>query len=159
MGRSRIAFPCCSRSVGCTQMLANQPTKSVVIVDDDKTYGDLILEMLGITLDCPVYAFTKPLDALAALPHVSPSVVVTDYNMPQMNGLDFIRRASPLVPQAAFVLITGHDLSAYKDDMNRLSLLRGFLPKPFGSRQLADEILRVWPRNLAMALRTDATSV
>jgi two-component system C4-dicarboxylate transport response regulator DctD len=136
----------------------NQPKKSVVLVDDDKVYADLMIEMIEMSLDCKVHAFTRPLEALKAIQNVDPGVVVTDYNMPQLNGLEFIRKASPLIPRANFVLITGHDLSAYKDEMDRLGALKGFLAKPFGSRKLADEIRRVWPNNGASPA-TDATSV
>jgi DNA-binding NarL/FixJ family response regulator len=133
----------------------NQPKKSVVLVDDDKVYAELMIEMIEMSLDCKVHAFTRPLEALKAVQIVDPSVIVTDYNMPQLNGLEFIRKASALVPRANFVLITGHDLSAYKDEMDRLGALKGFLPKPFGSRKLADEIRRVWPAN-KVAPATDA---
>jgi DNA-binding NtrC family response regulator len=136
----------------------NPPNKSVVLVDDDKLYADLMIEMIAMSLDCKVHAFTRPLDALEALSSVDPSVVVTDYNMPDLNGLEFIRQASPLVPKANFVLMTGHDLSAFKDEMDRLGALKGFLAKPFGSRKLADEIKRVWPNKGALPA-TDATSV
>ena len=137
----------------------NQPTKTVILVDDDREYADLMIEMLATSLDCTVLAFTRPLDALQALVHADPSVVVTDYNMPQLDGLAFIRKASSLVPQAVFVLISGHDLSDYKDEMDRLGPLKGFLAKPISSRKLADEIRRVWPGNGITAPGADATSV
>ena len=121
------------------------PTKAIVLVDDEKSYTDLLTQMLADNLDCPVHAFSRPLEALKALPLLSPGVIVTDYYMPQLDGLEFIRQASALVPGAAFVLITGHNLSAEEDSMARLTALKGFLAKPFGWRKLADEILRVWP--------------
>ena len=135
------------------------PPKAIVLVDDEKSYTDLLTQMLAENLDCPVHAFSRPADALAKLPSLNPGVVVTDYYMPNLNGLDFIRQATPLVPDAAFVLITGHNLSAEKDTMERLKALKGFLPKPFGWRKLADEILRVWPDPATVPMhRADATS-
>jgi DNA-binding NtrC family response regulator len=119
--------------------------KSIVLVDDERSYTDLLTAMLEENLDCPVHAFSRPLEALKALPSLDAGVIVTDYFMPQLNGLDLIRQAAPLVPEAVFVLITGHNLSAEKDAMERLPALKAFLAKPFGWRKLADEILRVWP--------------
>lgn len=104
--------------------------------------------MLSEYFDCPIHAFARPLDALKVLPGLAPAVVVTDYNMPQVTGLEFIREATPLVPAAAFVIITGHNLSAAEDEMKRLTALKGLLAKPFGWRKLADEILRVWPPSI-----------
>jgi len=131
-----------------------------VLVDDEKSYTDLLTQMLAENLDCPVHAFARPLEAIKALPALNPGVIVTDYYMPQLNGLEFIRQAAPLVPETAFVMITGHNLSAEEDTMSRLPALKGFLAKPFGWRKLADEILRVWPRHLvAPAPRAGVPSI
>lgn len=116
----------------------------------------MVMEHLG----CKVITFTRPLDALGELSTILPAVVVTDYFMPQMNGLDFIRRAAPVVPRASFLLITGHNLDPVEDELLRLRPLRGRMSKPFGWRKLADEILRVWPNPaVAPAQHADATSV
>ena len=136
------------------------PPKAIVLVDDERSYTDLMSQMLAENLDCPVHTFTRPLEALKALPLINPGVIVTDYYMPQLNGLEFIREAAPIVPTAAFVLITGHNLSAEEDTMARLKPLKGFLAKPFGWRKLADEIIRVWPEHsVAPMHKADATSL
>ncbi len=135
------------------------PKQSIVLVDDEKSYTDLMSQMLEENLDCRVVTFIRPLDALSALAELRPPVVVTDYYMPQINGLEFIRRATKLVPDAAFVLITGHNLGEVDDEIGRLAPLKGFLPKPFGWRRLADEILRVWPdQTTAPSYRANAAS-
>jgi DNA-binding NtrC family response regulator len=134
--------------------------KSIVLVDDEKSYTDLLGQMLADNLECPVHAFSRPLDALAALPSINPGVIVTDFHMPQLTGFEFIRRASEVAPQATFVLITGHNLSEKENEMAGLKLLKGFLAKPFGWRKLADEIIRVWPKeSAAPSHRADATSL
>lgn len=134
--------------------------KSIVLVDDEKSYTDLLSQMVAENLDCPVHAFTRPLDALAALSSIDPAVIVTDFDMPQLSGFEFIRRATKIVPQAHFVLITGHNLSESEEEMARLSGLKGVLRKPFGWRKLADEIIRVWPQScMAPSHRADVTSL
>lgn len=128
------------------------PSRAIALVDDEKSYTDLLTQMLADNLDCPVHAFSRPRDALAELPRLKPSVIVTDYYMPQLNGLEFIRQAALLAPNSAFILITGHNLSSEEDAMARLPMLKGCLEKPFGWRKLADEILRVWPNHPAVPL-------
>lgn len=125
------------------------PTKSIVLLDDEKSYTDLMTQLLSEGLHCPVHGFIRPLDALQALPDIRPTVIVTDYSMPQITGIEFIRQASPLAPGAVFVMITGNDLSEQQDELDRLSALKGFLPKPFGWIRLAHEIMRVWPEGVA----------
>ena len=134
--------------------------KSIVLVDDEKSYTELMSQMLADNLDCPVHAFTRPLEALKAIPAIDPGVIVTDYFMPQLNGIDFIRQATAIAPKAAFVMITEHNLTAEEDQLAKLPALKGFLAKPFGWRKLADEILRVWPaESTAPGDRANATSL
>ena len=134
--------------------------KAIVLVDDERSYTDLMSQMLADNLDCTVHAFTRPLEALKALPQLSPGVVVTDYFMPQLDGLEFIRQAAPLVPNTSFVLITGHNLTAEQEKLEQLKPLKGFLAKPFGWRKLADEIIRVWPDDSPSPMhKADATSL
>jgi DNA-binding NtrC family response regulator len=133
--------------------------KSIVLVDDEQSYNDLMRQLLSDNLDCPVHGFIRPRAALQALPVLDPGVIVSDYFMPEMSGLDFIRQASDLAPAAAFVLISGNNLTAESDRIAALPRLRGVLAKPFGWRKLADEILRVWPADIAApASRTGAPS-
>ena len=87
------------------------PPKAIVLVDDERSYTELMTQMLADNLDCTVHGFTRPLEALKSLPQIDPGVIVTDYFMPQLDGLEFIRQASAIVPHAVFVMITGHNLS------------------------------------------------
>jgi Response regulator containing CheY-like receiver, AAA-type ATPase, and DNA-binding domains len=115
------------------------PSKAIVLVDDEKSYVDLLANMLTENLGCPVISFTRPLDALAALPGLNVGVVVTDYHMPQMDGFEFIRAATPLVPGIPFIVITGHS-HLIDHIIEPDSPLRSVLAKPFGWRTLAKEI-------------------
>jgi len=140
-----LPFPGAQPTVSPAATVNLAPSRAIVLVDDEKSYTDLLTQMLADNLDCPVHAFSRPRAALAEIPQINPGVIVTDYYMPQLNGLEFIRLAAPLVPSGAFILITGHNLSSEEDTMARLPMLKGCLEKPFGWRKLADEILRVWP--------------
>ena len=140
--------------------LNHASTKAIVLVDDEKSYNDLIRQMLVENLDCPVHGYTRPLEALDDLRAIDPAVIVTDYFMPEMNGIEFIHRAVPLVPNAVFVMISGNNLAAEKERMAQIAALKAFLAKPFGWRKLADEILRVWPSDIPPpSNRADAASL
>jgi DNA-binding NarL/FixJ family response regulator len=101
--------------------------------------------MIADNLDCAVHVFTRPMEAMARLSKISAGVVVTDYSMPQMNGVEFIKRASKIAPDAAFVLISGEDLDPLEDELARLRRLKIRLRKPFGWRPLAEAVIKVWP--------------
>jgi DNA-binding NarL/FixJ family response regulator len=123
----------------------HSPHRSIVIVDDEKSYAELIAQMIADNLDCTVYAFTRPMEALGGLTKISAGVVVTDYSMPQMNGIEFIKRATRIAPSAAFIMISGDDLDPLGDELGRLRRLKMRLRKPFGWRPLADAVINVWP--------------
>lgn len=101
--------------------------------------------MLRENLRCPVHPFSRPRAALAALPHLHAAVVVTDYCMPELDGFDVIRVASRQYPALPFILISGHVIDPAALQIREATPLRAFLPKPFGWRALADEILRQAP--------------
>jgi hypothetical protein len=61
--------------------------------------------------------------------------------MPQFSGFEFIRRASEMLPGVPFILMTGNAQRYEDDELMSNSPLRAILPKPFGWKKLADEII------------------
>jgi len=116
---------------------------------------ELMAQMIGENMDCKVHAFTNPVVALENLAGISAGVVITDYSMPQMDGIEFIRRATKVTPKSAFIMITGHDLDIMKDDLDALKRLKLRLQKPFGWRPLAEAVLSVWPGDDSPVLREE----
>ena len=109
--------------------------KAIVIVDDEKSYVDLLSELVKEHFVNPVITFTRPLDALQALPQLNVGIVVTDYYMPQLTGLEFIVRARGLKPGVPFIIVTGHGVHLSEDDFSHLPELRAVLHKPLGWRE------------------------
>jgi DNA-binding NtrC family response regulator len=122
-----------------------KPRKVIVIVDDEPSYAALLSQLLTDSLDCEVVTFMRPLDALAALPSLDVGVVVSDFSMPKLNGLEFITQAEPLVPGTPFIVVTGHTVGLPLESFARISAVKALLRKPVSWRKLAEEILRVWP--------------
>lgn len=132
---------------------------SVVILDDERSYVELMAKMLAENLDCDVHHYTRPLDALQNLAEIGPSVVVTDYFMPQVDGVEFVRRASVIAPKAVFIMISGHDLDTIGHELSRLKRLKKRLQKPFGWRPLADAVIEVWPGKDAPSIREEVEEI
>ncbi|MHB8533920.1 MAG: HD-GYP domain-containing protein [Sulfuricaulis sp.] len=81
---------------------------SILIVDDQFT-SRKILEQLLITLGdhLDVKTFVEPIDALEwAMVH-QPDLVLTDYKMPNMNGIEFTRRFRERYPDVPLIVVTG----------------------------------------------------
>jgi DNA-binding NtrC family response regulator len=131
-------------------------SRGVVIIDDDKPCTELLTELLAQNLCCPIHAFTSSLEALAALPAIDAALVVTDYYLPQLNGIEFILEANKLKPELAYIIMTGHPSRLTDESLAKLPNLKSVLSKPFNWRRLNDEIVMYWPPGTRAALREPA---
>ncbi len=116
-----------------------------MIVDDEQSYLDLLAVILGDLLSCPVATFARPADALEAMKSLEVGIIVTDFYMPEIDGVEFLRRAALLKPEVPAIMITGHADALGQRERGGLANLKTILAKPFGAQVLADNIRRYWP--------------
>jgi len=119
--------------------------RAIFIVDDEKSYVDLLAQMLSDQFSNPIHAFTRPAALIETAKSIEPGLVVTDYQMPQMDGIELIKRMRVEHPGVPFVMITGHGLRLTREELDRLPELHCVLYKPFGWRALSSEIRKAWP--------------
>ncbi|MCB0192427.1 MAG: response regulator [Anaerolineae bacterium] len=107
-------------------------SKQILVVDDDADL--LFLVAYGIKSLSPEYQVTTAEDGASALEHMQKKrfdLVVSDYMMPEMTGLDLIRAGHTCLPDALFVLMTAHhDTSYVRENISEINL-HGFISKPF----------------------------
>jgi CheY-like chemotaxis protein len=107
------------------------------VVDDELMLLDLaatILEPLGFK----VRTFSDPKQALAEYPAARPLVVVTDYAMGEMNGLDLVRECRRINPCQKIILVSGTvDENIYAGMQSRPDC---FLAKPYQIRDFVESI-------------------
>jgi DNA-binding NarL/FixJ family response regulator len=83
---------------------------TVLIVDDERTFGEALEVALDREKDLRViHVATDGLDAVASATEYQPDVVLMDASMPGMNGLEATRRIKQCDPDAAVVILSGHD--------------------------------------------------
>lgn len=126
-----------------------------MIVDDETSYIDLLAQLIGDNLNRPVFTFSRPTEALQALPDIDVGAIVTDFYMPDLNGFEFIQRASAIVPGVPFILITGHGLDLTDEESAQFPALKSVIHKPFLWRRLAMEIIKYWPESHPPVERAD----
>ncbi|MGA3008299.1 MAG: response regulator [Opitutaceae bacterium] len=136
-------------------MSTSRSNKAIVIVDDETSYVDLLAQLLSDNLNCPVFTFARPLEAIEAFSHIEVGTVVTDFYMPQLNGFEFITRASALLPGVPFILITGHAIDLSEEEFAQFPALKSVLHKPFVWRRVATEILKFWPEERPLVAQAD----
>lgn len=111
-----------------------QPT--VVIVDDEEMVLTSIKALLQLETEFRVQGFTDPQEAARFLENGPVDVVVSDYLMPRMNGIQLLGRVKQLQPEASRVLLTGHaDKQSAIQAINEVGLFQ-YLEKPWDNDQL-----------------------
>lgn len=112
-----------------------------MLVDDDAMVCDVLAQQLE-TLGYRVSVASGGLEALSKLssePRVN--VLVTDYSMPGMNGLDLIEEARRHFPEVPAVLLTGFADDALQQRSEALAVTSTvMLRKPVSAEQLAAAI-------------------
>ena len=89
--------------------------KKILILDDDKLQLQLLQEILHRTIDdtWQVFACLHVSEALTLLHNEQPSLMLLDVEMPEMNGMDFIRHINH--SQMKVVAMTAHDSSILEE--------------------------------------------
>lgn len=95
-------------------------------------------------MSCPVLTFSRAAEALEAIPTQEIGAIVTDYYMPQVDGIEFIRRVRALSPGVPFVMITGHGIEFESADLSPFPEVRAVMHKPFRWQQLAEKVIEHW---------------
>ncbi len=128
------------------------PNTRILVVDDMPTIRDLVKNQLrGMGFKNIIEAF----DGEAALALVisnqvggSPiELIVSDWNMPKMTGLEFLKqiRASEQFAKLPFVLLT----SESDRDQVTEAIMAGvsqYLVKPFAAKAFEDKLKSVWAK-------------
>lgn len=135
----------------------NSRRKALVLIDDEKAYIDLLAQLLSENLGCEVITFTRPREALAAMPSLAVGCVVTDFHMPEMNGYELIRRGSVLLPGIPFIMISGHAVHLFDDQPDWPPAMCALLPKPFSWRVLTQYIAQYAPDFVVSLASADAS--
>jgi two-component system response regulator RpfG len=114
------------------------PAVNTVMVVDDQSTGRAILEQVVRSLDdnVTVEGFARPVDAMVWATRNVADLVLVDYMMPEMDGIDFVKRlrAIPGYEHVPMVMVTVHD-----DRKVRYAALDAgitdFLTKPVDARE------------------------
>ncbi len=119
--------------------MSTVPTERVLIVDDD----ELILKALARILEAAGFeprCYAVPDEALRAIERDAPVVVISDYMMPDMDGVTFLKRARERFPGAARILCTAaEDFRVALQAVNAGEVFR-IISKPWHQQELLSTV-------------------
>jgi DNA-binding NtrC family response regulator len=112
----------------------HQPT--VLIVDDEDMVITSVKAFLQLETDFDIRGFSDPVEAADYAVHNPVDVIVSDYLMPKMNGIQLLAKVKEAQPETSRVLLTGHaDKQSAIQAINEVALFQ-YLEKPWDNAQL-----------------------
>ncbi len=115
-----------------------QPEQTVYVIDDDEAVRqslEFLLKTAGIT----VLGFESAKVFLEQLPHIKSGCIITDVRMPEISGIDVLRRVRDTSAHIPVIVITGHgDVSLAVEAMKVGAV--DFLEKPFDDEMLLSSV-------------------
>jgi chemosensory pili system protein ChpA (sensor histidine kinase/response regulator) len=116
---------------------------TVMVVDDSLTVRKITSRML--TREGYQVVLAKDgVDALEQLLDVTPDVILSDIEMPRMDGFDFVRnlRADPALAALPVIMITSRIAQKHRDYAYELGV-QHYLGKPYGEEELLGLVARL----------------
>jgi DNA-binding NtrC family response regulator len=120
-------------------------TKKIVLVDDDETVRKTFTLLLGKKYR--VVSLKDPRQALSQLKGGRADLIIADYRLPYLNGMELIKRLRENGFEGEAMLITAHPDEVRIEDMGRFAISHFFV-KPLDLNDLNLSIDRVLqPKN------------
>ena len=119
------------------------PEPMVHVIDDDDGARDSLAFLLA-SADLAVETYATAQDFLAVAPNAK-GVVVTDVRMPEMDGLELIRRLNALGVALPIIVITGHADVPLAVEAMKAGVL-DFIEKPYDDDILLGAVLAAQAR-------------
>jgi two-component system invasion response regulator UvrY len=86
--------------------------KTILIVEDHETLRYALKDWIAASFpDCSCPCATSGEEAIALAAAEAPAVVLMDFELPGINGIDAVRKIKALCPAARFVVMSRHDMS------------------------------------------------
>ena len=81
---------------------------TIFVVDDEPMVTTSLKTMLSLETKHLIHAFNNPLEALEKLEELTPDVVISDFSMPEMDGINFLKKVKEELPETTLILLTGY---------------------------------------------------
>jgi two-component system probable response regulator PhcQ len=121
----------------------------ILLVDDEvNVLSALMRELSGIPADdldgerLQIETFSSTYEALNRINSVPVDLVLSDYRMPEMSGVDFLLRAIQAQPSVARIILSGFaDLDVLVEAINKVQISR-FISKPWHAFELRSAVVQ-----------------
>ena len=111
-------------------------TGKIVVVDDEKMVTSAFKTLFKVEGFSDIHLFNNPREAVEFLKTNAPDLIISDFIMPEMNGLEFLTEAKKLYPEVSMILLTGYaDKENAIKAINEIGLYK-YIEKPWDNDDL-----------------------
>jgi DNA-binding NtrC family response regulator len=113
----------------------------ILLIDDDEWIRDslcLLFEAEG----CELLALETAEEGLKALHHQKYDIIISDYKLPGMDGLEFLKQVQISHPNAVRIMITAYINESLVSEGKKIGV-QDFIAKPFTSEILQASLARL----------------
>ncbi len=111
--------------------------QTIMIVDDEEMVTKTLAAYLELETDFEVLTFQDPVKALEKLHQRRVDLIISDFLMPEMNGLQLIAQAQQLDPDLPCILLTGYaDKENAVKAINEVKLFQ-YVEKPWDNEHIS----------------------
>ena len=108
----------------------------IILVDDEKMVTSAFKTLLKVEGYANIECFNVPAEALEYLKNNTPDIIVSDFLMPEMNGLEFLTEAKKMYPEVSMIMLTGYaDKENAIRAINEIGLYK-YIEKPWDNDDL-----------------------
>ena len=114
----------------------SSPADTIVIVDDEDMVLTSLSAYLSLETDYEVSTFTSAKKAIEFVKGKRIDLVISDYLMPEMDGISFLARVREMQPEAPRIILTGYaDKENAIKGINEVGLYQ-YIEKPWDNDDL-----------------------
>ena len=103
--------------------------RPVLVVDDEQDVLNVLSEILG-SMGCKVYRASNGIKAMEIMANIRFDLIITDLIMPEMDGLNFLKRIKEKGKHVPIVITAGIDPQTAMIDFKEYGISE-FIKKPF----------------------------
>jgi len=119
---------------------------NVLLVEDDQWIRDSLRRFFA-NENCALMAVETGEDGLEIIKDNACDIIITDYRLPGMDGLEFLKRAQSINAQVKKILLTAYMTEAVISEAFRLGV-HEFIEKPFSTEDLEEALARVLEKKI-----------
>lgn len=109
---------------------------SLLFVEDDNTICEVIGRMIARQFpDVTVYTAENGRIGLELFKEHTPEIVITDINMPEMDGIEMAGKIKSIKADTKFIVLTGYSDNKYLDRFSEIGF-NDYIVKPVDLRKL-----------------------